>query len=82
MAKKESRLLSARQSLVTAVDRACIARGEAQWTHGYRTGAKLGDDEPLYLKEQTQWRGCGVAEARVARAVRVLIAAACAKGRR
>jgi hypothetical protein len=78
---KKNRLLSARQSLRAAVDRACIARGEAQYTSGYRVGAKAGTDDLLYRKERRQYHHCAVAEARVERAVRQLIATAQAKRR-
>lgn len=50
-----------------AIDRCCIARGEAQWTNGYRAGSGKGDDKALYAKEKLQWGYVGVAETELER---------------
>lgn len=50
----------ARQRLRTAIDQACIARGEAQWRNGYRIGAHgrmaLGEEEACYRRERVYGR--------------------------
>lgn len=63
------RVLIARRALRAAIDRACIARGEAQWTNGYRAGAHIGEDPVFYNKEQWQWKRCDDAERQVERAI-------------
>ena len=59
-AKAPDRVVRARIRLWQAIDRACAARGEAQWTNGYRTGAgkPLQEDERLYQRETSQWADC------------------------
>lgn len=69
-----------RLELIRLIDRACIARGEAQWTHGYRTGryALKADDEQepvLYEKEKRQFAHCELAERSAHRAISKLIRA-------
>jgi hypothetical protein len=51
-----------------AMDECAIARGEAQWTNGYRaamggTHAATPEDERLYEKEQAAWKVVGQREA-------------------
>jgi hypothetical protein len=65
---------SARASLVSAINSAHTARGEALWTNGYRT--RYSSDRPddaessrLYQKELAQLRYCSAAEDRVKRAL-------------
>ncbi len=65
----------ARAALRAAIDRACIARGEAQWTNGYRAaqfGKKLTPEEDtrLFDKEMAQFKTCELAEARAESAMR------------
>ena len=63
----------ARQSLRSAADRACVARGEAQWTNGYRTALRKTDEQAsddLYEREMSQFKTCSVAEAKLERAIR------------
>ncbi len=62
-------LRKARERLRQAVDVTCIARGEAQWTHGYRVGSGKGDDPTLYDKEQAQWAACDRVEKKLERAI-------------
>jgi hypothetical protein len=53
------------ERLVAAMDLCAGARGEAQWTNGYRTGAVgVGslESERLYAKEQRQWAYVDVAD--------------------
>lgn len=58
----------ARSALRRLIDRACIARGEAQWTNGYRAGQYAnsldpeGEDQRLYVKERAQFEQCGKVE--------------------
>lgn len=70
----DTALTKARQRLRQAIDRACIARGEAQWTNGYRAGGirhlPLAEDERLYRQEMAQFRQCAKAEATTERAMR------------
>lgn len=53
------------ERLMAAMDACAIARGEAQWTNGYRAAAFAGaidntpEGERLYQKEQAQWREVG-----------------------
>jgi hypothetical protein len=68
------RIETARARLRRAVDVACIARGEAQYTAGYRCGTQS-VESALWAKEQAQWKGCAVAERRVERAITALIRA-------
>jgi hypothetical protein len=48
--------------LMLAMDACAVARGEAQWTQGYRTkmlsngNYSASDEASLYRKEQEQWR--------------------------
>lgn len=49
--------------LMAAMDRCAIARGEAQWTNGYRTGKGGAEEARLYPKEQLQWKEVGRQEA-------------------
>lgn len=49
------------QRLMAAMDECAIARGEANWTNGYRTG-KGGAAEHLYDKERAQWQKCDEVE--------------------
>lgn len=55
--------------LMEAMDRCAIARGEAQWTHGYRTAVfasrpSVGESEAdrLWERERRQFAYCGRAE--------------------
>lgn len=63
----------ARAALRRAIDRACIARGEALWTNGYRAGRYTfneAEDARLYKKEMGQLGMCTVAELSVERAIK------------
>lgn len=67
-----------REHLRKWIDRACIARGEAQWTNGYRAGSHSwqrnpGEDDRLYRKEIEQFKTCGKVEQQVERAIAALI---------
>lgn len=69
----ESRAVKARAILRRVIDEACIARGEAQWTNGYRAG-RMGaetaaEDTRLYQKEITQFRFCAIVEKKAERAM-------------
>ena len=80
MRKTASVVTKARERLRAAIDHACIARGEAQWTNGYRTAVAAGVRRPvndpesqrLYLmeREMVQFKQCGTAEKTVERAMR------------
>ena len=75
MARKPDAVARARVRLRQAIDRACIARGEAQWTNGYRVGRSrfVGadhEDDRMYRKEMAQFGQCSKAEATVERAMR------------
>lgn len=78
----------ARERLRAAIDVACVARGEGQWTNGYRAARRScgaeseAEDECLYQKEQAQWKFCGVAEKRVDRAMAAYVRAIRAETRR
>jgi hypothetical protein len=67
---------SARRALRDAMQRAREARGEAQWTNGYRAGRQAcgaeseAEDQRLYEKEAVQWQLVGSAEANVELALR------------
>lgn len=70
---KKTSIDEARLRLRQAIDRACVARGEAQWMNGYRAGrygrgSDQSDDE-LYRKEQGRFEQCGKAEAQAERAM-------------
>jgi hypothetical protein len=54
--------MTPRQSLRAAIDRCCIARGEAQWLNGYRAGSGRGEDAELYAKESRLWKYTGDCE--------------------
>lgn len=64
---------NARLALRQLIDAACIARGEAQWTNGYRAGAynRIASDEDnrLYRKEREQFTRCDIVERRMERAI-------------
>lgn len=71
---------AARVALWQAIDRACRARGEAQWLMGYRTGRLkyTGDDAEdtrMYQKAMAQFEACVEAEARVTRALAAYVRA-------
>lgn len=54
------------ECLMAAMDRCATARGEAQWTNGYRAGAQSDFDVDglrLHGKEMEQWQGVERAEA-------------------
>lgn len=60
--------------LLDAADRMAVARGEAQWTNGYRAaketfqvGTGTVEHERLYEKEQAQWEIVGRVEGRARR---------------
>ena len=71
--KQKTPVRRLRESLRAAIDAACIARGEAQWTNGYRAAKYAGRVEDprdpeagrLYETEMHRFRLCGKAEARV-----------------
>ena len=42
--------------LLAAMDRCAVARGEAQWTHGYRAAKGEPTASELWAKEQAQWK--------------------------
>jgi len=79
MAKTKNAVERVRENLRQAIDVACIARGEAQWTNGYRAGRNASgtqseaEDGRLYAKEIAQFEYCGKAEARVERLIAALI---------
>lgn len=54
------------ERLMNAMDACAVARGEAQWTHGYRTGRPDKEAE-LYAKQMAQWTTVEKAEARFRR---------------
>lgn len=70
-----------RENLRQAIDAACCARGEAQWTNGYRAASRFDptdevaniENSRLYAKEMAQFEQCGKAEARVERLISALI---------
>lgn len=74
--KQNTSVQAARERLRQAIEWACIARGEAQWTNGYRAGRYAGrnedaEHERLYLKEMQQCTFCARAErARAESAIR------------
>lgn len=73
--KTEAAIQKAREALRRAADNACIARGEAQWTHGYRTAAwkcarSESDDARLHAKEMSQFKYCATTERTLDRAIR------------
>ncbi len=51
----------ARARLRVAIDRCCLARGEAQWVNGYRCGNPEKEAE-LHAKEMKAWARCGEVE--------------------
>lgn len=64
----------ARDRLLSVIERAHVARGEAQWTDGYRAATSRyldnkQEEDRLYAKEFAQWREYDKAEARVSRAI-------------
>ena len=76
MLKVDKGVTRARIRLRQAVDRACIARGEVQWTNGYRCAinapgpSRAPEEARLYDKEMNQLRICATVEATVERAMR------------
>ncbi len=66
---KQQAVAKARIALRQAVDRACIARGEAQWTNGYRAGRPDKEHE-LFNKEMRLFAQCVIADATVERRIR------------
>lgn len=89
MAKKTKAdpVRSAREALRAAVDECCVARGEAQWVNGYRTGrANCGaeseaEDKRLFDKEMRRFEWCAVVEQRMERKIAALIRQARMAGR-
>jgi hypothetical protein len=51
------------ERLMAAMDRCAIARGEAQWTNGYRAAKGGAEEARLHPKEQLQWEEVGRQEA-------------------
>ena len=55
------------ERLRQAIDQACVARGEMQWTNGYRAGLTYSDsveeDATLHAKEMSQLTLCAQFEA-------------------
>jgi hypothetical protein len=43
------------KQLVAAMDRCAVARGEAQWTNGYRAAKGGAEELRLHDKEMGQW---------------------------
>lgn len=70
-----AKVRQSRDRLWAAIERAFVARAEAQWTNGYRCGrGSVGpesraeskqEDERLYRKEYDQWKSYALAEERV-----------------
>jgi hypothetical protein len=50
-----SKKLKPIERLMVAMDRCALARGEAQWTNGYRAAAAGTEEARLYPREQAQW---------------------------
>lgn len=79
LTKKEQAIARARIKLRQSIDRACIARGEAQWTNGYRAAKFAGrvdggpEEERLYAKEMQQFSFCASAEKQADRDIAALI---------
>lgn len=79
MTKTQQAVARARAQLWKAIDRACVARGEAQWTNGYRAAKFAGrvaggqEEERLYAKEIAQFSTCGMAERRVDQLILALV---------
>ena len=52
--------VSPAERLRAAMDRCAVARGEAQWTNGYRAAKEpmlsQAEADRLYAKEQAQWK--------------------------
>ena len=71
---KTAAVKATRRHLRQVIDRACIARGEAQWTNGYRAARPWGAEseleaQRLYAKELRQFHHCGVVEQQLERAL-------------
>jgi len=49
--------------LIKSMDRCAVARGEAQWTNGYRAAKGKPEEANLYAKEVRQWDRVRDAEA-------------------
>jgi hypothetical protein len=64
-APANQKALTARQSLRAAIDRCCVACGEAQWTNGYRAGSGKHNDAELYAKEERIWKHVSNVERRL-----------------
>jgi hypothetical protein len=67
------------ERLVAAMDRCAVARGEAQWTNGYRAGRLAMDhaeSDRLYSKEMFQWKAVVNAERAFRRLAQRIIAEA------
>jgi hypothetical protein len=72
--KEPAAVRHARIQLRQAIDEACIARGEAEWTNGYRTALIKTDPskaEELRVAELRRFAYCAKAEATVERLMRV-----------
>lgn len=72
---------AAKQTLRAAIWMAAMARGEAQFTNGYRCG-KQDESSELYAKEMRQWEVVGEKEGEMQRAIDALVKAVRAEGRR
>lgn len=62
--------------LMAAMDRCAIARGEAQWTNGYRAAKGGAEEARLHPKEQRQWQNVERTEAAFRRLAARLLRAA------
>lgn len=58
------------ERILAAADRMAVARGEAQWTNGYRAATHVNpvEEKRLYDKEQAQWKYVGRVEGRARKA--------------
>lgn len=79
MAKKlrpkppNARLLNPADRLHDAMDRCAMARGEAQYTFGYRAASYEATQDKLWDKERKQWQDVDRAEAAFRRVVQSVL---------
>jgi len=79
MLKTGAAVQRVRENLRRAIQAACVARGEALWTNGYRAARQAcgaeseNEDARLYAKEIAQFEHCAKAEARVDRLIAALV---------
>lgn len=61
------------ERLMAAMDRCAIARGEAQYTSGYRSASGVEVQDRMWARQQAQWKVVDDAEAKFRRLAQRLL---------